>query len=163
MKWFTNPQTLEQLKKQYKKLAMQHHPDVGGSVVDMQEINAEYDKLFEILKNTHQTADGKTYTTKKETTETAAEFKEIINRIINLQGITIEVCGSWLWITGNTYQHREVLKCLKFRFSKSKAAWYYHTDGYRKNNSKVYSLDEIRDLYGSETVVNKPTLQLQVI
>lgn len=81
MKWFINPQTLEELKKQYKKLAMLHHPDVGGNVRDMQEINAEYDKLFELLKNTHQTADGKTYTAK---TETAAEFKEIINRIINL-------------------------------------------------------------------------------
>lgn len=41
MKWFSNPQTLEQLKKQYKKLAIQHHPDVGGSVTNMQEINAE--------------------------------------------------------------------------------------------------------------------------
>lgn len=91
MKWFSNPQTLEQLKKQYKKLAMQHHPDVGGSVTNMQEINAEYDKLFELLKNTHQTADGKTYTAKTETTETAAEFKDIINRIINLNNITIEI------------------------------------------------------------------------
>lgn len=89
MKWFTNPQTLEELKKQYKRLAMKHHPDIGGSVKDMQEINAEYDKLFERLKNTHQTAEGKTYTTKTETTETADEFKEIINRIINLQNITI--------------------------------------------------------------------------
>ena len=163
MKWFSNPQTLEQLKKQYKKLAMQHHPDIGGLVTNMQEINGEYDKLFELLKNTHQTADGKTYKAKTETTETAAEFKDIINRLINLQGITIEVCGSWLWITGDTYQHRGILKDLKFRFSKSKTAWYYHTDGYRKNHSKIYTLDEIRDLYGSETVMNKPSLQLQVI
>ena len=163
MKWFNNPQTLEELKKQYKRLAMQHHPDIGGNVRDMQEINAEYDRLFEVLKNTHQTADGKTYTAKMETTETAAEFKDIINRIINLNNITIEICGSWIWITGNTYQHREVLKHLKFKFSKSKSAWYYHTEGYRKSHSKIYSLDEIRDLYGSETVTGNPKLQLQVV
>lgn len=163
MKWFTNPQTLEELKKQYKRLAKQHHPDIGGSVKDMQEINNEFDRLFEMLKNTHSAADGKTYTTKTENTETSAEFKDIINRIINLQNITIEICGSWIWITGNTYQHREVLKHLKFRFSKSKAAWYYHTEGYRKSHSKIYSLDEIRDLYGSETVTGSPKLQLQVV
>jgi curved DNA-binding protein CbpA len=163
MKWFSNPQTLEQLKKQYKKLAMQHHPDMGGSVSNMQEINAEYDRLFEVLKNTHQTVDGKTYTAKTETTETASEFKEIINRIINLQNITIEICGSWIWITGDTYQHREILKGLKFRFSKSKTAWYYHNEGYRKNHNKIYSLDEIRDLYGSETVTSNSKLQLQVV
>ena len=161
MKWFTNPQTLEELKKQYKRLAMKHHPDIGGSVKDMQEINAEYDKLFERLKNTHQTAEGKTYTTKTETTETADEFKEIISRIINLQNITIEICGAWLWITGDTYQHRNTFKQLRFKYSKSKSAWYYHNEGYRKRHSKIYSLDEIRDLYGSETVINKSKVQLQ--
>ena len=163
MKWFTNPQTLEELKKQYKRLAMKHHPDIGGNVTDMQEINAEYDKLFEILKYTHQAADGKTYTAEKETTETAEEFKKIINRIINLQNITIEICGTWIWITGDTYEHRNVLKELKFRFSKSKSAWYYNNDGYRKNHSKIYSLDEIRGLYGSETVVNKSNIQIKPI
>lgn len=108
MKWFTNPQTLEELKKQYKRLAMKHHPDIGGNVTDMQEINSEYDKLFEILKYTHQAADGKTYTAEKETTETAEEFKEIINRIINLQNITIEIFGTWIWITGDTHTNTEM-------------------------------------------------------
>jgi curved DNA-binding protein CbpA len=46
--WFTNPQTLEELKKQYKKLVFANHPDRGGRVEDMQEINAEYEKLFKL-------------------------------------------------------------------------------------------------------------------
>jgi len=163
MKWFTNPQTLEDLKKQYKKLAMKNHPDVGGTDEAMKEINAEYDLLFAKLKNTHQNAAGETYTTKTETTETPDEFKTIIEKLIHLDGIVIEICGSWLWLTGDTYQHRNTLKELRFRFSKSKTAWYYHTDGYRKSNSKVYSLDEIRDLYGSETVMKNPQLKLQVV
>ena len=102
MKWFNHPRTLEELKKQYKKLAVQHHPDLGGSTADMQEINAEYDVLFEKLKNVRTNAEGKTYTTKEETTETPDEYKEIIEKLIHLNGIDIEICGSWLWITGDT-------------------------------------------------------------
>lgn len=163
MKWFNNPSTLEELKQQYKKLALKHHPDLGGNTADMQEINNEYDLLFARLKNTHATAEGKTYTASKETTETPDEFKNIINALINLEGINIELCGSWLWITGNTKEHKEVLKGLHFRWSKSKCAWYYHTADYKKSSKKTYSLDEIRDLYGSETIKANPQLELAIV
>lgn len=163
MKWFNNPSTLEELKKQYKQLAMEHHPDRGGSTEAMQEINNEYDVLFSSLKNTHRTAEGKTYTTEQETTETPEEFKNIINILINLEGVNIEICGSWLWLTGNTKEHKEVLKSLKFRWSKSKRAWYYHTSDYKKKSKKTFSLDEIRDLYGSKTVQAKPEMKIAII
>lgn len=163
MKWFNNPSTLEELKQQYKKLALKHHPDLGGNTEDMQGINNEYDLLFARLKNTHATAEGKTYTTKAETPETPDEFKNIINALINIKGIIIELCGSWLWITGNTKEHKEVLKGLHFRWSKSKCAWYYHTSDYKKSSKKTYSLDEIRDLYGSETIKSEPPLKLAII
>jgi len=55
----------------------------------MQEINAEYDQLFEKLKNVHQNAEGKTYTTETENTETPDEFKDIINKLIHFKGIKI--------------------------------------------------------------------------
>ncbi len=51
MKWFNNPETLEALKKQYHRLAMKHHPDVGGNTEDMKEINNEYEALFSRLKD----------------------------------------------------------------------------------------------------------------
>ena len=43
-KFFKNVETVEELYSQYKKLAMQHHPDHGGRVENMQQINAEYYK-----------------------------------------------------------------------------------------------------------------------
>ena len=74
MKWFTNPQTLEELKKQYKTLVFTHHPDKGGRTEDMQAINAEYEALFARLKNVRKSADGTIYTAKEENTETAEIF-----------------------------------------------------------------------------------------
>lgn len=164
MKWFNpTPTTAEQLKAEYKKLAMENHPDRGGNTSDMQEINNEYDILFVKLKDIHTTAEGNTYRASRGTTETPEEFKNIINALINLEGINIELCGSWLWLTGNTREHKEVLKGLHFKWSKSKCAWYYHTSDYRKLSRKTYSLDEIRDLYGSETIKAEPQLKLAIV
>lgn len=162
MKWFNPvPRTLEELKKQYRTLAMKHHPDCGGNTADMQSINAEYDILFEQLKTVHTTATGDTYTAN--TDETPEQFKNIINRLIVLEGISIEIIGSWVWVTGNTYQHKEVIKSLMFRWSNSKKAWYFHGDNYHKTSKKTFTLDEIRDLYGSQTITNKPQLKLTVV
>lgn len=115
------------------------------------------------MKWFNRPADGKTYTAQEETHETPNEFREIIERLITLDGIQIELCGSWLWITGNTLLHKDVLKELRFRWSKSKRAWYYHSDGYRKHTGRSYTLDEIRDLHGSETIKSKPQLRLAII
>ena len=136
MKWFNNPETLEDLKKQYKKLAFQNHPDRGGKTSDMQEINAEYEALFSRLKDTHKNAEGEFYTARTATTETATEFMDIIEKLIHMEGIEIEVCGSWVWVTGDTRPHKEELKALSFRWSSNKSAWYFHRDGYKKRSKK---------------------------
>lgn len=161
MKYFTNPQTLEELKKQYKKLAFENHPDRGGNADTMKKINIEYDELFKKLKNVHKNAKGETYETK--TAEPPEMFKNIIEKIIMFNGVEIEMIGAWIWLTGNTYPHREQLKELKFRFSNSKKAWYFHNDGYIRKTKKRYTLDEIRDLYGVEKIKNKPQLKLEIV
>ncbi len=50
MKYFVNCKTLDELKKEYRRLVMIHHPDVGGDTATMQAINAEYDAAFPALK-----------------------------------------------------------------------------------------------------------------
>ena len=46
------------LKKQWKKLALQHHPDRGGSEKMMQRINAAYDILAKGEKGGSKTGSG---------------------------------------------------------------------------------------------------------
>lgn len=53
MAWFTKTKTLDDLKKQYRELAMQHHPDVGGDTETMKAINSEYDTLYPALQKIH--------------------------------------------------------------------------------------------------------------
>ena len=50
MTYFKNIETLEQLRKTYKNLLKQEHPDNGGSEEIMKAINVEYEQLFKLLK-----------------------------------------------------------------------------------------------------------------
>ncbi len=143
---FEKIETLEDLKKLYRDLALKHHPDRGGDVEVMKKVNALYDEFFELLKDTHKNKEGQTYT--KETQETSYEFKEVIEELIKMDGIHFEVIGSFIWISGNTKEHKKALKLLKFRWHSKKMMWYKPPEGYRRYGNRDYNIDEIRDMYG---------------
>lgn len=153
-KFFTNPKTLEELRKQYKTLAMKYHPDMGGSTADMQALNNEYDKLFILLKDKH-TATQEDTTTPEQDKEYNDTFKDIISKIIHFEGVEIEIIGSWIWVTGNTYSYKATLKELAFTWCKNKMAWTWHSDDYRKKNKKQYSMDDLRTMFNSEKIATK--------
>lgn len=48
-RFFEGVKDVQELRKKYKELLKQYHPDNGGSVEIMQEINSEYDRLFKAL------------------------------------------------------------------------------------------------------------------
>jgi len=143
------PQTAEELKKQYRELALKHHPDGGGNAETMKAINNEYDALFPKLKNIHKNKDGETYTANKETTETADSFKDLITELMRMDEIIIEIVGCFVWVTGNTKPHKDKLKELRFQWHSKKIAWYLKPEDYKKRSRKDYDMDEIRAMYGS--------------
>ena len=61
------------------------------------------------------------------------------------------VHGSGVVETQDEFKH------LNFKWSKYKAAWYYHSaeDGYWKKSKKNYSLDEVRNMFDSITFTDK--------
>ena len=63
---------------------------------------------FEKLKNVHVNKDGEEY--EKETTETAGEFMELINKLLHFPDIEVELCGSWIWVSGETKAVKDDLK-----------------------------------------------------
>lgn len=146
-KFFKYCETVEELYSQYKRLAMEHHPDRGGRVEDMQAINAEYDVLKKIVGNKHKTADGKTY--ERERNTTPDRFKNIINAVIGFN-IDLEICGCWLWAF-KAYKYREELKALGFFYCSRKMAWAWTEEMPSKHKHKM-TLDEIRETYGSEII-----------
>ncbi len=154
MGYFNQVKNLEELRKQYKDLLKQHHPDNGGDVAIMQAINAEYDKLFQALKDKHRdsmAADGDETATKQSDFDFAADEKlrEVLQAIIGFTGITIDLIGSWIWLDGNTYPYREALKAIGFRWNGKRKKWSWHSGEYHKHGNSQLTYEEIQNLYGS--------------
>ena len=149
MKWFKDVRTLDELRSLYRKLALLHHPDRGGSTADMQEINNEYDILSKRLINSNtEFSKGR----KSWEEFVSSEIREKLNEIIFLEDIIIEIIGSWIWVTGNTRAVKDQLKMHGFKFSPNKLAWYWQAGVYRKLSKKQFSLDDLRIMYGSDEV-----------
>lgn len=160
-KFFENINTLEDLRKQYKELLKQHHPDNGGNLEIMQAVNAEYDKLFKILKNQHESnysSDSDTantdYNNMKYDFAEDEKLREMLSKVIHFTGIDLELVGAWIWLSGNTYSCKKELKELGFKWAKQKKMWYWHSEAFRKKSRKTLSMDDIRSYYGSTEVKN---------
>lgn len=59
-KYFASVTSYEDLKKQYRELLKANHPDNGGDLETMKEINIQYDALFAIWKNRQEERTGET-------------------------------------------------------------------------------------------------------
>ena len=143
--YFSDCRTLEEVKRRYKELAMQHHPDRGGNTATMQEINSEYESIiknpfFDFAKQPEQEQ------------QEFIKYPEIINHLIGLHGLIIELIGNWIWLSGNTYPHRCKLKEIGFYFAPKKVMWYYRPPEYKSINKSPKSIDSIRAKYGSDTI-----------
>ena len=154
MSYFSKCKTAEELKKAFHKLATKHHPDNGGDPEIFKAINAEYRAMWEKVKNIHVNAAGETY--EKETTETADDFINIINDLLNIPGVKVELCGRWLWVSGDTKPVKDQLIAAGCKWAPNKKMWSWHyPEDASKFHKKAWSMAEIRSAYGSTTYKRK--------
>lgn len=150
LNFFQECYTLDALKAEYRRLVKLHHPDRGGDTETMKAVNNEYAEAFEILKDKHNSTADEYH----QTTETPEEFIGIISKLMAIENdLEIELCGSWLWISGNTKPHKDELKAAGCYWSRNKGKWYWH---HAEENRKCYrgkrTMDEIRTKYGSQII-----------
>lgn len=168
MKWFKDCKTIEDAKELYKKLCREYHPDLNESdtTETMKSINNEFEQVFKTLKNKHraETTDSTADSRENETTaETPAEFMHIINGLIHCEGVQIDLVGRWVWLTGNTYPYKDIVKGLGFRYASKKKAWYWHSAEDSCKSRKCLSLDEIKNKYGCKSFATATMPKLATI
>lgn len=162
MNYFENCKTNEEAKKVYYRMAKKLHPDAGGNEADMKELNRQYEAFCSGHREERRTAsNGEEYTTRQtaeEAAEAAAEFIEVIDKLLRMQGVTVELCGRWLWISGNTRPVKDDLKAIGCRWAAKKKLWYWHpADEPGRRGRKAASMEEIRSKYGSKVLSSGST------
>ena len=148
--YFEGCNTNETIKARFKELAKALHPDNGGDAEQFKEMMQQFKQAERYGWNTYTNKDGETY--EKQSEETPEEFADIINKVIHCEGVTIEIIGSWVWLTGNTFQYKDIIKGAGFWYSKSKKAWYHNGDKTHKKRRGHYNMNELRQRYGSQKV-----------
>jgi len=143
---FKGVEGINEAKKIYKKLAKKLHPDVGGSEEEFKALNTVYTHLIE----------HKIYFTND--IKIDVELEKIISLILHFENITIELVGSWIWVSGDTKEIKEKLKELGFKWASKKKQWYYGE--MKGRNPKEKSMDEIKAKYGCETLKKKEKGQI---
>ena len=157
--YFSNCNSTEQVKARYKSLVKQWHPDLNPTTqaechTVMVEINNQYEK---VIKLTYREEAGDKFSQKEE--DALVNLTEVLKDIVHLPGIKIEICGYWVWVSGDTRPLAETFKSLGFRFSGKKVMWYFAPDLGKKKRG-FYNMDQIRAKYGSEEIKTKPRTQL---
>lgn len=86
----------------------------------------------------------------KLTPEQGAELLAALDNLNGIPDIRTEICGCWIWITGETKAHKEALKEIGCRYCSKKKCWAFHPSGTGRGRGKR-SMNGIRAKYGSVT------------
>jgi hypothetical protein len=157
MNYFQGLNTVEEIKAHYKNLARKNHPDLGGDLEVMKEINNQYERA---LKGCHgqesKDSEGRTHTYKYN----AETEQAIINKIseliaLNLETVEISLIGVYLWITGDTKPSKDKLKGAGCYWHSKRGCWYWKPAEVRSYGQSKGDLDELARKYGCTNIGKK--------
>jgi curved DNA-binding protein CbpA len=151
--YFANCTTLDEAKALYKKLAFQLHPDTSGkdTKAEFQEMQSQFEKFTPTTEKYKGEYDS----------HSAKEYMTIIEDLMHIEGIIIEICGSFIWLSGETKAVKEQIRAIKndsfkpAQWHTQKLMWFFAPVGYRRFSGKIFDMEEIRNKYGSETFTGK--------
>ena len=172
--------TKEIIKSAYSTACLKYHPDHHGKAGEemMKLVNVAYGVIkkllrtdfFDTFRNAQQRSNAKQeQRTNQESKDRqtndegfAYDFgEEIFNALkfifgLHYDGLVVELCGNWLWITGDTKPVKDKIKDYRnqednnrFRWCRKKVAWSYRPEEWKSSNRRAWSMDQIRAGHGS--------------
>ena len=129
----------KETKKAYREACKKYHPDFNPAGEDMMKlVNQAYEVLKDFAGNLEIENIGY-----------GELLNDALNAVFGLSDVVVEVCGAWVWITGNTRDYKDVLKGAGYKWASKKKAWYFRPEDYRCRSKSDKSLEDIRGKYGS--------------
>ena len=140
----------KETKAAYRRLSLQYHPDICAGGEHMQKM---LNSAYEVLKDFNGSIGS------GQSSELSQVMADTLSALVHIEGLDLEICGSWLWVGGNTYPNRSALTAAGLRFSGSKKRFYLNPDkksgGKKKWYGKSRTMDQIRQAHGSRKVSNQ--------
>lgn len=106
----SNPVTSADIKTAYQKAVSLYHPDRNPAGLEMMKlINMAYTAVKDFEGPIDETNNK--------------NYGEILNNALNSVmglGLTIEICGTWIWVSGDTKPHREIFKLAGYKWAPKK-------------------------------------------
>lgn len=147
--------TAHDVTRAYHEAAKRYHPDVNPAGIEMMKmVNEAYATLedWEGFAGTAPQPGEQVY---------SDAVNDALRVVVNLDGLDVEICGSWVWVGGNTYPYRAELKTAGFRFAGAKKMWYFRPEGWQSRSHGKFTIDEIRQMHGSTTPTIRPYVRVE--
>ena len=142
--------TLKDCERAYRKACMKYHPDRNpGGLEMMKAVNAAWETLSK-----WEWKDNNPVNVKPSNNANYGDaLNAAINAVIDLDGIKMELCGAWIWISGNTYPHKKAIKAAGYMWASAKKQWYFRPPEWASANKQEWTMEQIRETFGSEEIV----------
>ena len=148
----TGTVSFDEAKAAYRRACMAYHPDRNPAGGEMMKAITEAWRVLEAFdwaSNTVEVKAGKNH-------GYGDALMEALNKIIHLPDITIEVCGAWVWVGGNTKPVKTEIKEAGYRWASKKSMWYFRPPEWASaNRYGEWTIDAIREKFDSEVVQTK--------
>ena len=155
---FKDCSSWDEAKTLFRKLSKTMHPDLGGTHEAFVELKRQFE-MFTPRYSKDSSFANQTFDRRK--------FADIIELLKELDEVEITFAGTFIWIEGNTYSQKDKIKAIKLqgynsaRFASKKKAWYFSPIDYKKKSKKLYNMDDIKQMFGSQSYTQN-TLKLTV-
>lgn len=83
--------------------------------------------------------------------EDKAQLDSALILVQNL-GLSGELCGSWLWVSGDTKAKRHELKANGFKYAPKKQLWFYRPSSQKSFSRGNWDMEKVRTIHGSQSI-----------
>jgi curved DNA-binding protein CbpA len=154
-------ENLDAIKSAYKGLLKKYHPDINPDGLKFAQLITE---AKDFLIKAHKEGwfkESWSFASNAEST-ILNEMEEALSSLKGKNGLEVEICGTWLWIGGETKYWAKFLGGLKhkderkmFSYAGKKQKWFWKPADYKKRSRRVWEMDEIRNSFGSRKFDNE--------
>ena len=161
---FMTAQTWEQLKSVYLEYITEEHTEEQEKWFDIC-----FENCAAIVGNKHVNKNGEMY--EKETDDKTSDYTEVVKMLLKIEDITLEQCGSWLYIGGKTKEHLEEIHAVGdalkanedstyyTKFCKGQKMWAVIPKSWKPRGGKRRSWThaKVQQTYGSKMITEEET------